>query len=100
MAIQRKPKVAETAAADAFIAGAPDAKPATALPAAPAFPVKPEAGDDYSKGVAKGHKRQITLTIAPHLLRRGDEVAKRTGQTRAGIINLAVSKALDGEIFK
>lgn len=98
MAIQRKPKAAESQAADAFIAGAPDAK-ATA-PAGPAALPSPVAGDNYSKGVAKGHKRQITLTMAPHLLRRVDEMAQRIGQTRAGIINLAVSRALDGEFFK
>jgi hypothetical protein len=98
MAIQRKPKVAESQAADAFIAGAPDAK--GAAPAAPAARPSSAAGDDYNKGVAKGHKRQITLTMAPHLLRRVDEMAQRTGQTRAGIINLAVSRALDGEFFK
>jgi hypothetical protein len=98
MSIQRKPKVAESRAADAFIAGAPDAK-GTAQ-AAPAARPSSAAGDDYNKGVAKGNKRQITLTMAPHLLRRVDEMAQRTGQTRAGIINLAVSRALDGEFFK
>ena len=98
MSIQRKPRVNESRAADAFIAGAPDAK-ATA-PAVPATHPSPVARDDYSKGVAKGNKRQITLTMAPHLLRRVDEMAQRTGQTRAGIINLAVSRALDGDFFK
>ncbi len=97
MAIQRKPKVPEAGAVDAFIAGAPDA---AAAPVAPSALPSPTARDDYSKGVAKGHKRQITLTMAPHLLRRVDEMAQRTGQTRAGIINLAVSRALDGDFFK
>lgn len=96
MAIQRKPKVGDSQAADAFIAGAPDAKATAAVRPSPA----PSGVDDYNKGVAKGNKRQITLTIAPHLLRRVDEVAQRTGQTRAGIINLAVARALDGEFFK
>jgi hypothetical protein len=54
----------------------------------------------YEKGVRKGNKRQITLTIAPDLLRKVDEVARRTGQGRAGIINLAIYKALEGEFFK
>jgi len=97
MAIQRKPKVSEAGAVDAFIGGAPDAKAAT--PAAAPQP-QPSAANDYAKGVAKGNKRQISLTIAPHLLRRVDEMAQRTGQTRAGIINLAVSRALDGDFFK
>lgn len=58
------------------------------------------AGAVYEKGVRKGNKRQITLTIAPDLLRKVDEVARRTGQGRAGIINLAIYKALEGEFFK
>jgi len=84
MAINRKPKVV-VASAEAFIAGAPDA--GQVAPAA------------YNKGIPKGNKRQISLTIAPELLRRVDEVAKRTGQGRAGIINLAIYRALEGDIF-
>lgn len=87
MAIQRKPKATSAAAAeDAFIQGAPDASPSpTAV---------------YEKGIPKGHKRQITLTIAPELLRKVDEVAKRTGQARAAIINMAIFNALEGNIFQ
>lgn len=89
MAIQRKPKVSASAA-EAFIQGAPDAKA--------------DAGQDvvavYEKGIPKGNKRQITLTIAPDLLRRVDEAAKRTGQGRAAIINMAIFRALEGDIFK
>ena len=88
MSIQRKPKTAPaTAAQDAFIQGAPDAS--TAAPAAA-----------YEKGIPKGHKRQITLTIAPELLRKVDEVAKRTGQARAAVINMAIFRALEGDIFQ
>lgn len=85
MSIQRKPKTAKTA--DAFVAGAPDAT---------------DTGDtgEYEKGIKKGRKRQITLTIAPDLLRRVDETAKRSGQGRAAIINLAIFRALEGDIFK
>lgn len=89
MAIQRKPKTT-AAAEDAFIQGAPDAKQAQA--AAPAAA--------YEKGIAKGHKRQITLTISPELLRKVDEVAQRTGQARAAIINMAIFNALEGNIFQ
>jgi hypothetical protein len=88
MAIQRKPKPT-AAAQEAFIAGAPD------------------SGSNHSgsptvheKGIPKGNKRQITLTIAPEMLRKVDEVAKRTGQTRAAVINLALYRALEGDIFK
>lgn len=86
MSIQRKP--AKTIrSADAFISGAPDASTHAQL-------------DIYEKGIPKGHKRQISLTIAPELLRRVDEVAKRTGQGRAAIINMAIYRALEGDVFK
>jgi hypothetical protein len=89
MAIQRKPKTATAAAAaeDAFIQGAPDAKTEAVKAAV------------YEKGIAKGNKRQITLTISPELLRKVDEVAARTGQARAAIINMAIFNALEGNIF-
>lgn len=93
MAIQRKPATVGTkseANAAAFVDGAPDArKPAAAEDAGP-----------YEKGVAKGNKRQISLTIAPELLRKVDEVAKRSGQARAAVINMALYRALEGDIFK
>jgi hypothetical protein len=90
MAIQRKPKPIDRAAQEAFIAGAPDA--AHSEPAS--------APATYDKGIAKGHKRQISLTIAPEILRRVDEIAKRTGQARAAVINMAIYRALEGDIFK
>lgn len=87
MGIQRKPKASMQAAEDAFIQGAPDAQP------------EPHVVR-YEKGIKKGNKRQISLTISPVLLQRVDEVAKRTGQARAAVINLAIYKALEGDIFK
>lgn len=84
MSIQRKPKVTDVKA-DKFIAGAPDASMA--------------AAESYEKGIRKGNKRQISLTIAPELLRKVDEVAKRTGQGRASIINMAIYRALEGDFF-
>ena len=85
MAILRKPRTAD-GNAEKFIAGAPDARAEV-------------SSSSYDKGIPKGNKRQISLTIAPDLLRRVDEVAKRTGQGRAGIINMAIYRALEGEIF-
>lgn len=85
MAIQRKPKTTASTP-EAFIAGAPDAGQAAAAV--------------YEKGIPKGNKRQITLTIAPELLRKVDEVAKRTGQARAAVINMAIFRALEGDIFQ
>ena len=74
-----KPK-GKPAAADAFIAGAPDAAP-------PAVKV--------ARGVMLGNKRQITLTIAPELLARVDELAAQIGQSRAAVINLAIRQAVE-----
>ena len=71
-----KPKAKNQAAAEAFIAGAPDAEAET-------------------KGVKKGNKRQITLTIAPGLLAKVDELAAELGQSRAAIINMAVYRAVE-----
>ncbi len=68
-----------TAAADAFISGAPDA--AAIAPEAP-------------RRVRKGRKVQITLTIAEPLLDRVDELAGQIGQSRAAVINLAVMQML------
>jgi hypothetical protein len=55
---------------DAFIGKAPDA-----------------AG---RKGVIRGRKEQITLTIAPDLLAKVDELASKMGQSRAALINRAI----------
>ena len=89
MSISRKPKAATPAPdrAEAFIAGAPDAPTAAAASTA----------NSYEKGIAKGHKRQISHTIAPELLRRVDEAAARAGQGRAAIINLAIYRFLESD---
>ena len=73
-----KPK-GKPAAADAFIAGAPDAAPVPKT----------------VKGVMLGNKRQITLTISPELLARVDELARQIGQSRAAVINLAIRQAVE-----
>lgn len=81
MAITTKPKakasepVSDDAAADAFISGAPDAP-------------KP-------RGVRKGNKQQISLTISPTLLSQVDALAEQIGQTRAAVINLAIHRAIE-----
>ena len=87
MSISRKPKALQPDKAEAFIAGAPDA-PTTAV----ASPT-----GSYEKGIAKGHKRQISHTISPELLRRVDETAARSGQGRAAIINLAIFRFLESD---
>ena len=74
-----KPK--KTPTADSFISGAPDAT------------VKP-------RGVKKGNKQQISLTIAPALLLRIDEMAEALGQSRAAIINMAIYRAVEHGLIK
>lgn len=77
MAITRpKPKAPQAPDADAFISGAPDA----------GAPVK---------GVKKGNKLQISLTITPALLAKVDEMAAQLGQSRAAVINLAIYRMVE-----
>ena len=71
-----KPKPKTTVTADEFISGAPDAE------------IKP-------KGVKKGNKQQISLTIAPALLIKIDDLAAELGQSRAAIINMAIYRAVE-----
>ena len=61
-----------------FISNAPDAK--NSLPI---------------KGVRKGNKQQISLTIKPDLLEKIDHLSDELGLSRAALINLAVSRAID-----
>ncbi len=53
------------------------------------------AAPDATKGVMKGRKRQITLTIAPGLLAKIDALAVELGQSRAGLVNLALRQAVE-----
>ncbi len=69
----------DQAAADAFISGAPDSAAST-----------PKARD-----VKRGNKQQISLTIAPWLLLKVDELAEQLGQSRAAIINMAIYRAVE-----
>lgn len=71
-----KPKPKTPTTADEFISGAPDA-------------------ETKAKGIKKGNKRQISLTIAPALLEKVDELAAELGQSRAAIINMAVYRAVE-----
>lgn len=89
MSIQRKPKAQNI---DDFVAGAPDATAAKTV-------TTMEKAEEKPKGFAVGNKRQISLTITPEMLKKVDEIAARTGQGRAGIINLAIFKAIEGDIF-
>ncbi|HAV1871859.1 TPA: CopG family transcriptional regulator [Enterobacter hormaechei subsp. steigerwaltii] len=81
MVIQKKPKAPATDtqsdALDKFINAAPDARQ----------PAK--------KGVAKGKKQQITITMDPELIERIDEAAAENGQSRAAFINMSCINVLD-----
>lgn len=76
MITKPKRKTAITTADD-FIASAPDAEQ-----------TKP-------RGVKKGNKQQISLTIAPALLEKIDAMAEELGQSRAAIINMAIYRAVE-----
>lgn len=82
MSITKLPKKQPTAAAaaDAFIAAAPDASAAA--------PEKP-------RRVRKGKKVQISLTIAEPLLEQVDDLAQRLSLSRAAVINLAISQGME-----
>ena len=61
---------------ESFIAGAPDSKVSI-------------------KGVRKGNKQQISLTITPDLLEKVDALASKMGQSRAAVINMAIYQAVE-----
>lgn len=54
-------------------------------------------GDKQRKGVKKGKREQISLTIPPDLLERLDTIASRLALSRAGMINLAIVRAIEQE---
>ena len=82
MAITKpKPKQEKPVTADEFISGAPDS-------------------DTKPKGVVKGKKQQISLTIAPALLEKIDSLAVELGQSRAAVINLAIYRAVEHGLLK
>jgi hypothetical protein len=72
----KAPAGSADAAVDAFISGAPDAP-------------KPR------RGVIKGKRQQITLTIPPNLLQKVDAMAAELGQSRAAVINMAIYRAVE-----
>ncbi|WP_419605266.1 hypothetical protein [Thiolapillus sp.] len=78
MAIQKKPKTQDKT--DAFMTGAPDAGAAT------------DKAAPYEKGITKGKKRQVSITIAGDLLRQVDEQAEAMG--RSAFISMTLYKAL------
>jgi hypothetical protein len=86
MAITTPPRKTETrttpppAVADKFISGAPDSGKA--------------------KGVWKGKKRQISITLAPELLDQIDALSAEYGQSRAAVIGMAIYQAVKHGLLK
>ncbi|MCK0509787.1 ribbon-helix-helix domain-containing protein [Aromatoleum buckelii] len=72
----KTPTTSDDAAVEAFISGAPDS------------PKKP-------RGVIKGKRQQITLTMPPALLEKVDALAAELGQSRAAVINMAIYRAVE-----
>lgn len=87
MAIQKKPKIPNKT--DAFMTGAPDAKAA-----ADDAKAETDKATPYEKGITKGRKRQVSITISGDLLRQVDEQAKAIGTGRSAFIAMALYKAL------
>jgi hypothetical protein len=69
--------------ADKFISAAPDAS------AKPGTMAEPE-----TKGVMRGNKRQISLTLTPELLPQIDAAADALGISRAAWVSMTISQAL------
>lgn len=73
----RKPVAATQ---DKFISGAPDAATSSENPDV--------------KGVMRGNKRQISLTLSPGMLPQIDQAASELGISRAAWISMTIAKAL------
>lgn len=82
-----KPLPKTKAGADAFISGAPDAKAAHGQASEAAGP----------RGIVKGKKLQISVTLSPDLLVELDQLAAAMGQSRAGLINQAIYRLIEAE---
>ncbi len=65
---------------DKFISGAPDAKAASK--------------QVEVKGVMRGNKRQISLTLSPGMLPQIDQAADELGISRAAWISMTIARAL------
>ena len=83
MSISRNPKpVAESRKLNAFISKAPDGGAR-------------RSGRPAAKGVFRGSRRQITVTLPPELLDKVDRLASGVGQTRTSFINTCLWRAVE-----
>ena len=68
---------------DDFIKGAPDSG---------------SSNDSKAKGVMRGNKRQISLTLPPGMLPQIDTAAEELGISRAAWISMTIAKALKSDL--
>jgi hypothetical protein len=47
------------------------------------------------KGVMRGNREQITLTLPPETLERLERLARAAGMTRAALLNLFIHRGLE-----
>ncbi len=47
------------------------------------------------KGVMRGNREQITVTLPPETLIRVERLAREAGMTRAGLLNLFIHRGLE-----
>ena len=87
------PEDIKDALAEKYVSGASDAKPepseaATFKPPESIPSTKPEiSSNPKRKGVIRGNREQISLTVPPEVLTELEAMAKRRGMTRSGLIN-------------
>ena len=51
-----------------------------------------------TKGREEGQQAQISLTIAPTLLAKIDDLAAELGQSRAAVINMPIYRAVEHDL--
>ncbi len=58
---------------------------------------KAKSKQDEVKGVMRGNKRQISLTLSPGMLPQIDQAADELGISRAAWISMTIARALKNE---
>lgn len=95
MALTRRP---DSSKVDAFISGAPDARPAAAPVTAAVAPAPaPVAAKPARVAPASSRKQPISLTIDAAILAKVDERAAQLGLSRAAAMALACSRWVESE---
>jgi hypothetical protein len=69
-------------------------KRAPAADAGEAFIAKAEGGGQHAVRWVRGNRTQITLSIAPDLLRQVDAIARRENLTRAALLTVWINDQL------